>query len=270
MRPIDLALDPRPAEPDETPSGDIAEWLRLPVFPLQADKKPSPGSHGFKDAIRDPAAIRALWRRYPGPLVGVATGAVSGIAVLDIDVKDGARGMEWFEPNRDRLPETRVHRTQSGGLHVLFRHHEGLSSSQGRIAPGVDVRADGGYAVWWPLERFQARGDLDNLADWPEWLLPSASPASAATPVSSAETNRQATSRAIAGVLRTVATAPIGERNAVTYWGAHRLREAVAEGKITAGLARDFLLEAAARAGLPAREASLTINSAMRGSARGQ
>jgi hypothetical protein len=25
-----------------------------------------------------------------------------------------------------------------------------LRCSRGRIAPGVDVRADGGYVIWWP------------------------------------------------------------------------------------------------------------------------
>ncbi len=54
------------------------------VFPCGADKKPFPRSQGFKDAVTDPVAVADLWRRYPGPLIGVATGERSGIDVLDV------------------------------------------------------------------------------------------------------------------------------------------------------------------------------------------
>lgn len=82
--------------------------LGLPVFPCLANKAPACAG-GFKSATADPAAIRGVWRKSPGPLIGVPTGAVSGFDVLDIDPKSG--GGEWFSHNRARLPETRVHRT---------------------------------------------------------------------------------------------------------------------------------------------------------------
>jgi hypothetical protein len=47
-------------------------------FPCLKDKRPAM-PHGFKHAQSDPSALRELWRRYPGPLVGVATGAVAVI-----------------------------------------------------------------------------------------------------------------------------------------------------------------------------------------------
>jgi hypothetical protein len=34
----------------------------------------------------------------------------------------------------------------------------------------VDVRADGGYVVWWPREGLRVVSDAP-IADWPEWLL---------------------------------------------------------------------------------------------------
>ncbi len=47
------------------------------------------------------------------------------------------------------------------------------------------------------------------------------------------------------------------------------MRENVDDGKISAGLARELLLEAAARTGLSMIEAARTFDSAMRESSRG-
>jgi hypothetical protein len=69
----------------------VAGDLGLPVFPCRADKRPTCPDR-FKGAVRDPDAIRALWRRHPGELVGVPTGAASGINACDVDPRhDGDR-----------------------------------------------------------------------------------------------------------------------------------------------------------------------------------
>jgi hypothetical protein len=98
---------------------------------------------GFKNAVR------GVW--WPSaPLVGVPTGRMNDLDVLDID---GDAGREWYDRNCDAIPQTRAHSTQRG-MHLLFVHSPGLRCSTGRIAPGVDVRADGGYVIWWPREGF--------------------------------------------------------------------------------------------------------------------
>ena len=56
----------------------------------------SPGKHprtdhGVKDATTDETAIRRWWGQDPAANVGIATGAVSGIAVVDIDPRNGGR-----------------------------------------------------------------------------------------------------------------------------------------------------------------------------------
>jgi hypothetical protein len=129
---------------------------QLPIFPCNAAKVPI-AARGYKDARRGPKARG--W-----PLVGFATGAVSGIDVLDVDPD----GRAWFDANYDALPQTRAHQTQRG-LHLLFRHADGLRCSTSRIAPGVDVKADGGYAIYWPREGLPIE-DWP-MCEWPEWLL---------------------------------------------------------------------------------------------------
>lgn len=54
----------------------------------------TPGKHpltrdGLKGASTDPSIITAWFRRCPDSNIGIRTGAVSGVFVLDIDKKNG-------------------------------------------------------------------------------------------------------------------------------------------------------------------------------------
>lgn len=137
----------------------------ISVFPCQPDKSPAT-AHGFKDAATDPAAIRAMFQ--PDHLIGVPTGPASGFDVLDLDPRHGSA--VWFAANGGRLPPTRVHVTRGGGQHWLFRHTLGMRGTTNNPAPGCDVRADGGYVIWWPAHDCDLVLD-EPLADWPIWLL---------------------------------------------------------------------------------------------------
>src|SRR6516165_2044003 len=132
---------------------DLAALLR---FPCDHDKRPLVTAWQHNAARRD----HSRW-----PLVGVPTGAVNGFDVLDIDLA----ALGWRDANRDRFPLTQVHTTRSGGWHFLFKHHDGLRNSASRIAPGVDVRADGGFVIWWAREGLPFTPA--ELAEWPDWLL---------------------------------------------------------------------------------------------------
>jgi hypothetical protein len=90
-----------------------------------------------------------------------------GFDALDIDPRNG--GDAWYRQNFDALPLTQCHMTRSGGLHMLFRHAEGVRNSSGKIAPGVDVRGDGGFVIWWPREGLPA--EYNAISEWPRWLL---------------------------------------------------------------------------------------------------
>jgi hypothetical protein len=126
------------------------------TFPCNDDKSPI-SRRGFKDAIRG-----VEWRK--APLVGFPTGAMNGVDVLDIDPD----GMGWYALKFGAIPETRRHETPRG-VHLLFRHAEGLRCSTTRIVPDVHVRAEGGYVIWWPRQGLEV--DDYPLADMPLWLL---------------------------------------------------------------------------------------------------
>jgi hypothetical protein len=227
----------------------------IPCFPCTLNKAPA-SARGFKDASNDPVVIQELFRFRPDALIGVPTDGSSGLNVLDVDPRH--RGDEWLAYNRSRLPPTRVHRTRSGGEHFLFQHKPMLRCSAGRIASGVDVRATGGYVIWWPAAGLGVSGH-SQLAAWPEWLLPQKPPS-----------NRHVTRLvipddvALQRLIRFVAGSEPGERNRITFWAACRAGEMVASGLLSASAAAAVIAEAATRAGLPASEAQRTAWSGIR------
>ena len=116
----------------------------------------SPGKHpkterGFLDATTDLDVIEKWWSEDPNANIGVRTGHVSGIVVLDIDAKNG--GLESWRDLQDfnGRVDTMTSFTGGGGLHLFFdAPTEDLKSTSSQIAPGVDTKAEGGYVVMPP------------------------------------------------------------------------------------------------------------------------
>jgi hypothetical protein len=144
----------------------LLEGRALSIFPCAANKRPT-CPHGHLAATSDAKAVARLFSLYPGPLIGVPTGAISGIDAIDIDLRRG--GDRWFFANHDRLPKTRTHETPSGGWHLIFKHLPGLKTSADRIAPGVEVRANGPHIIWHPANAGRVICDTPP-ADFPIWV----------------------------------------------------------------------------------------------------
>ncbi len=141
----------------------------LAVFPLGPTRVPLRDSHGHLDASKDSADVRRLFAAPAAANIGVATGEISGIDILDTDPRNGAG--DWSDAGR--LPVTRTYETRRGGRHFVFRHAPGLRCSTGRIAPGVDVKSNGGWATYHPAAGCPVLVE-GPIADWPDWLLPKA------------------------------------------------------------------------------------------------
>jgi len=121
------------------------------VFPVRPHRKEPLIKDWPNRATTDEAIIRKWWSRHPDANIGIATGP-SGIIAIDVDVKKGAIGMEsWrdiLQKHGQALGETLTTETPTGGLHVIYRSN-GLPvrNSAGKLAPGIDVRANGGYII---------------------------------------------------------------------------------------------------------------------------
>lgn len=234
--------------------------------------------NGFKDASSDHAVVCKWWTRWPRAYVGVPTG--HRFVVVDIDLQY-PEAQAWLEANSAHLPQTRTHITKSGGRHLLFRSPAGIGCSAGRLGPHVDTRGLGGYVVWWPASGFEVQhGDI--LAEVPEWIVaalataaptdnlpagndPFADYASSVVPQTSlAPPDPDQSQRRLTGIIRAIANVNVGERNHVTFWGACRLAEMVAEQALSRDEAIALTIEAASRAGLSRYEAQRTAQSALK------
>ena len=131
-----------------------------PVFPCKPDKRPA-CQHGFKDASQDPEVVQRLFSLPGAALIGVPTGERTGLVVIDCD--NGAATRHWQETG---LAQTRTHNTRRG-IHYLYRNDFDLPIKSGVNLEGVDgldVRAEGGYVIWWWAE------GLGGVDDEPEYI----------------------------------------------------------------------------------------------------
>src|SRR5680860_1107575 len=99
----------------------------------------------FKERRATEHEIRSWFTKWPESNVGIVTGSISGICVLDVDGEEGMTNLinADLEP-----PETLTSRTGGGGWHFIYRLPEGgIRNSAGKIAEKVDIRGEGGYIV---------------------------------------------------------------------------------------------------------------------------
>ena len=149
----------------------------LAIFPcLPRDKRPAT-LHGLNDATRDPIEIENWWHQNPNYNIAIATGAVSGVFVIDLDGADAETELTKLEAQHGELPAT-VESITGRGRHLFFKYPERpLRNSAGKIATGIDVRATGGYVIAPPSihpsgKRYCWSVDsAANFAAAPDWLL---------------------------------------------------------------------------------------------------
>lgn len=136
-----------------------------PVFPCNSRKAPIVPS-GFKSATQNLEEVERMFSLPNAALIGVPTGNVSGISVIDIDVKDGKDGLTWERENASLLGHTLKSKTISGGRHYIYKHRAGVRNSAG-LEGCVDVRGDGGYFIHPYSEGYQFLNEGQELADFP-------------------------------------------------------------------------------------------------------
>jgi hypothetical protein len=146
------------------------------VFPLEG-KVPKIKEWQHR-CSNDESQIKAWWNDYPNANVGLATGAVSGFFVVDIDGESGKLTLLDIEMKNSKLPPT--YEVETGkGKHYYFEQEIGIrikTQAGGSLGLNIDVRGDGGYVVA-PPSKHPDSGKLYRVsrdvlpARPPDWLL---------------------------------------------------------------------------------------------------
>lgn len=120
------------------------------VFPLAKGMKKPMGHlavRGHLDATTDTAKITAWWTAEPEAGIGVAMQA-SGLVAVDVDPRNGGHfDLERIEAEHGKLETDVLAFTGGGGLHLVFLAPSDIGRLPGKLAKGIDLKADGYIAV---------------------------------------------------------------------------------------------------------------------------
>lgn len=291
-----------PVPPSPVALSDAAAELArqgLQVFPLHTPRPAhgglvcscsdgpgchSPGKHpritrGLHQATTDPEQIRSWWRQWPNANIGVRTGG--DLLVLDLDTTDAAGLLDQLGQDLGPLPATLTVATPRGE-HRYYQvpADSDLRNSVSRLAPGVDVRANGGYVVAPPSLHETGRryewADPHPPAPLPaRWIDTITNLSRPPAPVGPAPTRTlpsidgeptRERRYGVAALIResdAVAEAVEGTRNDRLHLAAYNLGRLVAVCDLDLDEITVALTDAAAAAGLGDNEAARTITSGL-------
>ncbi len=140
------------------------------MIPIESNgKRPLIPWKNFQDRSPSPEQIAAWRQQYPGCNWAQITGAVSGLVVLDVDVRrEGEKSLIGHV-----LPITRTVRTPAGGLHYYYQISGDQVPSIPNVLPGCDLKADGGYVLVPPSSINGSAYEVvtdEPIAPCPAWL----------------------------------------------------------------------------------------------------
>lgn len=136
-------------------------WSVVPVHTVDDDGKcscrrracSSPGKHprgSWRSSMHTRLTeeqLREHWEQHPESNVGIVTGEISGIAVVDIDGPEGEEALRDAGLPQEDWPDTPIARTGGGGWHLFVAYPEEGQRTRTDALAHVDVRAEGGFVV---------------------------------------------------------------------------------------------------------------------------
>lgn len=155
------------------------DWSVIPIEP--SGKRPLVAWIAYQRRRAAPDEITRWYRHWPQANVGIVTGAVSGLVVVDVDPHHGGGdSLDGLLARHGPLQPTVESLTGGGGRHLYFAHPGGAVHNKVGILPGIDIRGDGGCVVAPPSLHASGRcyawrtgrgPDDVPLALLPAWLL---------------------------------------------------------------------------------------------------
>ena len=160
------------------------QYLKLhwSIIPIRArDKRPAIKWAEFEQRRADEDEVNEWFKHIPDANVAIVTGNISGLVVLDIDVRQGGdESLAQWERQHGPLPSTLEVISGGGGRHLYFKHPGGTLHNRVGVASGIDFRGDGGCIVAPPsihssgkVYQWRKGHEPGNIAmaEMPNWLL---------------------------------------------------------------------------------------------------
>jgi hypothetical protein len=130
----------------------------IPIF--AGDKKPSYIKwEPYQKEKATTEQIKEWWSKWPQANIGIVTGEISDLCIIDADSKEAIERIEQILPDNTICP---IASTPRGGRHYYFRYTNGLTN-KANVFEKIDVRTKGGYIV--------AAPSRNNGSGQYEWLV---------------------------------------------------------------------------------------------------
>ena len=114
----------------------------IPIKPK--NKKPFIKWEPYQKQRATEEEIRKWWTKWPAAMIGIVTGNISKIDVMDTDTQEADDELQTYLSDSLICP---TQRTPGEGKHYLFTHREGIRNSNDRSPFKFHVRGEGGYFI---------------------------------------------------------------------------------------------------------------------------
>ena len=128
---------------------EAIEYLNqgLSVIPVEPrGKKPLVNWEQYQNLRTDERTICMWWGKWPKANVGIVTGKISSLVVIDCDSRAGFENIS--KHIRVSLKGTIPMVSTGNGFHMFFKHPmTQFVNNRASVLEHVDIRGDGGYVV---------------------------------------------------------------------------------------------------------------------------
>lgn len=142
--------------------------LNFSVIPIGDKKVPLVKWERYAQERATKGQIKKFWAQFPNANVGIVTGKISGIVVVDVEKGGSVKD----------LPPTVISKTGGGGWHYFYKYPDSLIKNSVRIKDLTDIRGDGGYVIAPPSVHHSGKRyewivspDDADFAELPLWVL---------------------------------------------------------------------------------------------------
>ena len=114
------------------------------IIPIQKNKKPFIKWEEYQKRKSSEDEVKEWWTKWPDAMIGIITGALNSIFVIDVDSKQGAENLSNYIPESLITPTSK---TPKGGQHLYFLYPQEKITIGAGVIPGTDFRGDGGFII---------------------------------------------------------------------------------------------------------------------------